>query len=218
VRTFTSRPGPSAVAAGVTALAAAWIAAACVAVDEPVLTAGPTLRSCAEVELRQFDLQACDFDGVCTWSGAGADPSGGACCSFFAICSEGRLLVESSCPMECPPCPPGTEPLAQNGCATCTCAPPSECDVGGDPMSCEPSHVCYPGQVCADGAMPGQHEGCANVCAASGCAEPAPLGCRMECPMPLGCASCMATACTCEAGVWTCTPVCSDVVGPCFLP
>lgn len=188
---------------------------ACVAADEPVLTAGPTLRSCAEVEQRQFDLQACELDGVCTWSGA--DPDSGACCTFFAVCSDGRLLVESSCPMECPPCPAGTAPLAWNGCATCTCAPPSECD-GSDPMSCDPARVCYRGQVCADGAMPGQHEGCANVCAAPGCAEPAPLGCRMDCPMALGCASCMATACRCEAGVWTCTPVCSDVVGPCFLP
>lgn len=191
--------------------------AACVAADEPVLTAGPTLRSCEEVQARQFDMQACDFDGVCTWSDGGG-PNGTACCTYFAVCTDGRLLVEPMCPMECPACPMGLEPLRQNGCATCTCAPPSQCD-SNDPNSCDPSLTCYRGQVCADDTMPGQLDGCANVCAAPGCAEPAPLGCRMDCPMELGCATtCMATACTCAMGVWSCTPVCSDIVGPCFLP
>jgi hypothetical protein len=198
------------------ALATALLAAACVAADAPVLTAGPTLRSCDEVQMRQFDLQACEFDGVCTWSDA-ADPNGAACCTYFAVCNEGRLLVESMCPMECTDCPTGTVPLRQNGCATCTCAPPSQCD-DLDAMACDPSLTCYRGQVCADATMPGQLDGCANVCAAPGCAEPAPLGCRMDCPMELGCATCMATACVCDAGVWSCSPVCSDVVGPCFLP
>jgi hypothetical protein len=200
----------------VLAFTTALLAAACVAADEPVLTAGPTLRSCADVQMRQFDLQACEFDGVCTWSDA-ADPNGAACCTYFAVCNEGRLLVESMCPMECTDCPMGTVPLRQNGCATCTCAPPSQCD-DIDGMACDPSLTCYRGQVCADATMPGQLDGCANVCAAPGCAEPAPLGCRMDCPMELGCATCMATACTCDAGVWSCAPVCSDVVGPCFLP
>lgn len=190
--------------------------AACVAADESVLTAGPTLRSCEEVQSRQFDRQACEFDGVCTWSDTG-DPNGVVCCTYFAVCTDGRLLVEPMCPMECPACPMGTVPLRQNGCATCTCAPPSQCD-STDPMACDPSLTCYRGQVCADDTMPGQLDGCANVCAAPGCAEPAPLGCRMDCPMELNCGTCMATDCSCSAGAWRCTPVCSDVVGPCFLP
>ena len=203
----------AAAALGVTVAAAL---AACVAADEPVLTAGPTLTTCAEVELRQFDLQACAFDGVCTWTGT-VEPNGVVCCTHFAVCSEGRLIVESMCPMDCPPCPAGTAPLLQNGCATCTCAPPSQCD-GTAPMACDPALVCYRGQVCAGDTQPGQLDGCANVCAAPGCAEPAPLGCRMDCPMEPSCASCMATDCRCDAGVWSCTPVCSDTVGPCFLP
>ena len=192
--------------------------AACVAADEPVLSAGPTLTSCMDVLDRQFDQQACSFDGVCTWSDA--EPNGQACCTYFAVCAEGRLLVEPMCgtgdPGMCAACPAGTEPVMSGGCATCTCAPPSQCD--GTTDGCDPTEVCYRGQVCAQDCAPGQLECCANVCALPGCAEPAPLGCRMDCPMELGCAQCMGTACTCTAGVWSCTPVCSDVVGPCFLP
>jgi hypothetical protein len=201
------------VLAGVLALGA------CVAADEPVLTAGPTLRTCDEVLMRTFDEQACEFDGVCTWTDA-QDPNGTACCTYFAICTEGRLLVEPMCSMTvaCDQCPDGTVPVRAVACGTtCTCAPPSECN-GTDPMACDPSRVCYRGQVCTDDCAPGQLDCCANVCADAGCAEPAPLGCRMDCPMELGCATCMATACTCAAGVWQCTPVCSDAVGPCFLP
>lgn len=218
--------------------------AACVAADEPVLTSGPPLTTCAEVMARRFDQQLCDFDGVCTWPEP-SDPGGTGCCTSFAVCAEGRLVIESMCadacgtcmddsgclpgrawcegstcvacpePAACPPCPPGTEPVMRNGCPSCTCAPPSACP---DDNLCASPETCYPGQVCAEGCRPGDRACCANVCALPGCAEPAPLGCRMECPAELNCASCMATACTCAAGVWACTPVCSDVVGPCFLP
>ncbi len=228
------------------ALAVAVAVPACVAADQPVLNGGPTLATCAEVLARQHDEQACSFDSVCTWSDA-QEPNGIACCTYFAVCADGRLLIESMCPSECQrcmtdaecprgqawcdattcaactdpamcaACPPGTEPVLRNGCATCTCAPPSQCDAS-DPLACDAMESCYRGQVCATGCAPGELDCCANVCAAPGCAEPAPLGCRMDCPQALGCTSCMASACTCNAGVWSCTPACSDVVGPCFLP
>lgn len=226
--------------------------AACVAADEPVLTAGPTLRTCADVLARTSDLQACEFDGVCSWSDP-ASPNGVACCTYFAVCAGGRLLIEPMCPpgcqacmddtqcevglswcspatgtceacpdpSMCAACPPGTEPIVRNGCATCTCAPASECS-GGDPngmeLVCAPMETCYRGQLCTDGCAPGDASCCANVCAAPGCADPAPQGCLMDCPMAANCSQCMASGCTCENGVWRCTPVCSDVVGPCFLP
>lgn len=219
--------------------------AGCIAADQPVLTAGPTLTSCEAVPSRVSDLQACDFDGVCTWSDP-TNPDGSACCSYFAICTEGRLLVEPMCQPECrtcardvecpagvswcdgttcvactdpgmcPPCPAGTVPITRNGCPTCTCAPASECT---DPATCAaPSESCYRGQVCAEGCAPDELGCCANVCAAPGCAEPAPQGCLMDCPLGATCPQCMATACACSNGVWQCTAVCSDVVGPCFLP
>jgi hypothetical protein len=234
------------------ALTLAASATACVAADEPVLTAGPTLTTCAAVMTRASDLQACDFDGVCSWSDP-ANPAGTVCCSYYAVCNGGRLLVEPSCspdctqtclndagcptgaawcdgttcvacpdPAMCPPCPTGTMPVLRNGCPTCTCAPPSEC-AGTDPntgvMECDTpqtGEVCYRGQVCTAGCAPGEPTCCANVCAAPGCSEPAPQGCRMDCPTMENCPQCMATDCTCNNGVWQCTPVCSDVVGPCF--
>lgn len=218
---------------------------ACVAADQPVLTAGPTLTSCDAVLTRTSDLQACDFDGVCSWSDP-ADPDGMACCTYFAVCAEGRLLVEPMCPGDCQACTqddqcpagvawcdgvscttcpdssmcadcaPGTVPIERNGCNTCACAPPSQCS---DPLGCTgPDESCYRGQVCADGCAPGELTCCANVCAAPGCSEPAPLGCLTDCPMDMSCLQCMASGCACSNGVWQCTAVCSDVVGPCFVP
>lgn len=230
-------------AARLAALAAVAISG-CVAADQPVLTAGPTLTTCAQVEARANDLQPCDFDGVCSWSDP-PDPNGTTCCTYFALCAEGQLVVEPMCPAACqacmsdaqcptgtswctgsmcspcvpagmcPPCPIGTVAIERNGCATCTCAPASEC---ADPSACDSpiGEQCYRGQVCSDGCAPGDAGCCANVCAAPGCSEPAPQGCRMDCPME-NCPTCMATDCTCTNGAWTCTPVCSDVVGPCFL-
>ncbi len=219
--------------------------ASCVAADAPVLTAGPTLTTCAQVEARANDLQPCDFDGVCSWSDP-VNPDGTTCCTYFAVCAEQRLVIEPMCapgcqacmtdgncpsgeawctgstctacppPDMCPPCPMGTVPIVRNGCPTCTCAPASECI---DPASCDApvGEQCYRGQVCSDGCAPGDAGCCANVCAAPGCSEPAPQGCRMDCLMDPNCPQCMATDCVCTNGLWSCTPVCSDVVGPCFL-
>lgn len=228
------------------ALAAAAALAGCVALDADVLTVGPVLADCMAVLGRASDQQACGFAGVCSWPAA-TDPT---CCQVLAICERGTLAIEQYCdpscrtcaadrecpvgvavcdgdacvacpdPTTCAPCAAGTTPVARNGCATCLCAPPSEC--GGDPAGpggcAVPGETCYPGLVCADGCGPGDPSCCANVCAADGCPVPAPLGCDTRCPPELGCQECVTGACECGAGQWTCTPICAPMTGRCFQP
>lgn len=50
---------------------------------------------------------------------------------------------------------------------------------------------------------------CANVCAARGCTEPAPLGCVVDCA-GMACATCAADSCACVGESWGCTPKCMD--------
>lgn len=185
---------------------------------------------------------SCALADVCVRRGV-SDP---VCCRDLAFCSDGLLRrteeceelcapceLDRQCPIgeaicdgtrcrpcpdtaTCPACPEGWARLERNGCATCDCAPPSECVV---PDGCEAPQVCYVGSVCARGCDD-PLRCCANVCAAADppCARPAPLGCEMRCPAELGCASCAAAACACEAGTWRCRAQCAGGSPACFVP
>src|SRR5262249_21142357 len=129
---------------------------------------------------------------------------GDADCTFGKeICDLGRCVA---CPDlgACAPCPAGFATLARNGCPSCDCAPPSECD-GARP--CGGVQKCYLGEVCVKGCVP-SYDCCANVCAdaTQPCSMPAPLGCNMKCPVELGCGTCAAEACICDQGTWVCKP------------
>jgi hypothetical protein len=195
--------------------------------------------------MRVSDLQACAFTGVC----ALPLPAAPACCSEIVTCSGGVLGVhlycadtcvtctgdldcprgESLCdgeqcaacpdPRACAPCAMGTTQLVRNGCATCECGPPSECEPA-DNTGCDPGDMlrCYPGQRCLAGCQPGESGCCINACALPGCASPAPLGCDTPCPIELGCQSCQAAACRCDGMAWTCDAVCAPATGACFFP
>lgn len=230
----------AALAAGITAALAA-----CITTDQDVLSVGVPLTACSEVAMRTSDNQACSFTDVC----AEPDPTDPGCCQTFVSCQAGLLQFDRYCttdcqacrddsqcvagrqicdgntcvacrgPAECPPCDPGLVPLTRNGCATCQCAPPSECTDGT--MSCDgsPTSICYPGMVCAPGCVPGDPGCCANVCAERGCPSPAPLGCDTICTDP-GCdpGNCITTACECVGARWECTGSCGTPTGMCFQP
>jgi hypothetical protein len=173
------------------------------------------------------------------------DPAG--CCSEFAVCVGGQLVIDQVCspeckpcmddsgcpygaatcngerceacpdPALCPPCDDGLVPLLRNGCMTCFCAPPSQCS---GPEECGDTRTCYPGASCAEGCLPGDPGCCANVCAAIDppCPEPAPLGCYMDCDAMPNCDACLATACECVEGRWSCSAGCGYSTAPCAFP
>ncbi len=224
-------------------LATAIVAAtACVTVDGDVLVDGTQLTTCADVERRMSDLQACSFTGLCAVPDA-TDPS---CCQLIASCDDGTLALErycapgcapcmddsgcrfgeqlcddqqcAACPdvSACPPCEVGFAPLSRNGCPTCTCAPASECTA--DPTTACTDEQCYPGLVCAPGCVAGDPGCCANVCAAAGCPSPAPLGCDTDCTTAPMCQTCVTVACECDQGRWICRADCGTPTGACFQP
>src|SRR5262249_48004256 len=90
----------------------------------------------------------CDFDSDC---GFGA-----------ALCDLGRCVA---CPDlgACAPCPDGWTTLARNGCPSCDCAPPSQCNAK---QVCDGLEKCYLGAVCVLGCVP-SFDCCANLCAAT---------------------------------------------------
>lgn len=222
---------------------AALALAACVTEDADVLREGTPLVSCGDVPGRISDQQACLFTDACVVP----TPSDPSCCQTIATCVAGTLNLDSycqpgcaacmddtgcvagrqicdgnscvACPdtTNCAPCAPGLAPLTRNGCPTCTCAPASECSFA-DPAAC-PGEQCYPGLVCAPGCFPGDPSCCANVCAASGCPSPAPLGCDTDCGSNPGmCTTCVTGACACVMGQWSCTATCGELTGMCFQP
>jgi hypothetical protein len=167
-----------------------------------------------------------------------ATPGDATCCTDVATCMPAGLVLDQSCRPECnctsdaactfgaqicrghcvacpptdlcPPCPDGWVALERNGCATCQCGPPPQCDT--PEASCapdDPNRVCYAGASCASGcdaAVPGC---CSNACAARGCTGPAPLGCvSSTCAPGNGCAVCATTSCTCVDTRWVCEAAC----------
>lgn len=228
------------------ATAAIVAAAGCVTADGNVLLDGTPLASCDQVPGRTSDDQACTFAGVCVVPDP-TDPMP-SCCQTLASCDGGTLSLDRYCepgctaclddtgcpagrelcdgnrctacpdPTACPPCPAGLAPLVRNGCTTCTCAPPSQCDP--NTMQCSATgEECYPGMVCTPGCTPSDPSCCANVCAAPGCPSPAPLGCDTTCdPTTMMCSECVTGACACLNGRWSCTAVCGTPTGMCFQP
>jgi hypothetical protein len=174
-----------------------------------------------------------------------SDPA--QCCRQFAVCSEGILVIapvctgcercedDSVCPYGisiceenrcsegcpdttiCPGCEEGLVPLFRNGCATCFCAPPSECL---DPSSCGEGETCYPSEACANGCAPGDLQCCVHSCAPvePPCPIPGKVGCQMACEPGMNCAFCYAADCVCGREGWSCTPACGLVDSPCFFP
>ena len=207
------------------------------------------IEDCDGVWQRGANGFPCDFAGTCVRE-APPDPM---CCTSFAYCRMGELVLDVACNPDCAPCaddsaceygaatcdgqacvpctvtnpdgsmcptcPPGWAPLTRNGCATCQCAPPNECDLGGG-MMCDPidptNGVCYAGANQIDGCVPGDAGCAANVCSRAGCQEPAPLGCFMDC-MGMPCQQCASTACECDGSQWVCQPICIDAT-PVSLP
>lgn len=220
--------------------------AGCVVADGDVLVLGPTLHGCQEAVTRVSDHQACDFTDVC----ALPLPMSPTCCAELVACTGGSLSVRPycddgcvtcdgdsdcepgmrlcdgqqcvACPdvTSCATCPAGTAPITRNGCRTCECAPPSQCEASDPAGHCDPmnTQVCYPGQRCGDGCQPGEAGCCLNVCALPGCASPAPLGCDTPCRSANGCMTCQTTNCRCDGMAWTCDEVCADLTGACFFP
>jgi hypothetical protein len=177
----------------------------------------------------------CSLDGPCDRQ----TPSDPMCCTDFAYCTEAGLVIDTACdptcscqddraceygaricengvceacppPDVCPPCPEGWARLLRNGCESCQCAPPSQCELPGE-LCPDQASVCYAGASCAemcDAYTPGC---CDNTCAAPGCEGPAPVGCYTDCPVELGCPSiCATSACTCDGARWSCDAVCVD--------
>ncbi len=215
--------------------------AGCVTADGDVLSVGALLTNCEQVPGRQSDDQACNFTEVC----AVPDPRDPACCQTFVSCRDGLLQFDPYCspncrscvddsacppgmavcdgnqcvactdPGMCEPCPAGLAPVVRNGCRTCACARPTECAVGGP---CPNGEQCYPGMVCAPGCSPADAGCCANVCAATGCPSPAPLGCDTACADPTCTEGCVTTACECVDARWVCRAGCGQRSGVCFQP
>ena len=161
------------------------------------------------------------------------------CCTDIAVCTGGVLLIEQRCDpvcsctsdercafgrsvcvdsrcQDCPslracnPCPPGWVNLTRNGCPTCRCGPPSQCDAPERPCDpASPDRVCYAGATCAEECDATQPGCCSNACAAPGCTGPAPTGCVMPCPPGEPCAVCAAIACECDGVEWRCRPACA---------
>ncbi|HUJ60637.1 MAG TPA: hypothetical protein VLX92_19180 [Kofleriaceae bacterium] len=208
-------------------------------VDRDVLVANQTITTCPEA-LAGASGQACAFTGTC--DGNPGSPS--SCCSDTAYCEGGALVVNHACNPDCAPCtddrqctlgaaictndvcepcpstasctacPAGWTRLARNGCPTCDCAPPSDCNGATTANAClaVSSGICYVGADCTSGCAPGDEGCCSNQCAAQGCTGPIPVGCMASCASSgVTCATtCVADHCDCVAGQWKCTAACVD--------
>ncbi len=210
----------------------AWLAwlAGCGVEREVLRNPTEVVTTCADAWRVGVNGGSCAFEGTCSRP----SPLAPDCCTDYAYCAGSSLVLSDSCsegcgcisdddcvsgasicaegacvacPGEalCAPCPEGWERLSRNGCATCQCAPPSEC---GPTAECEVG-TCYPGASCADGCD-AEHEGCcANVCAEEGCASPAPLGCVTACTDGSE-GWCATSFCACAAGAWVCEAIAID--------
>lgn len=176
---------------------------------------------------------ACTLPEPCLWSEPAAD---GGCCTTRATCRGGRLSLdvgcgqacrdcgrEADCPFgiafclgnqcapcpdtePCAPCPTGWVPLERNGCPSCECAPPSQCDVFA-PGTCPSPNRCYIGAFCAEGCD--SIDCCVNVCSGADCIPLVFEGCPVPCSATPGCSQCALEQCTCTpGGQWACRERC----------
>ncbi len=191
----------------------------------------PPITDCEAARLG-VDGDRCDLFDRCLWS----DPAPGGCCTTRATCEQSVLSIDTGCGTECglcgpdrdcpfgeafcqgdrctpcpetapcPPCPAGWVPLERNGCPSCECAPPSQCDVLS-PATCLPPDRCYIGALCAEGCE--SFDCCVNVCSNAECIPIAFEGCPTACSTISGCSECALEQCECmPGGTWVCRERC----------
>jgi len=191
----------------------------------------PPIFDC-EVARLGADGDLCSLPEPCVWS----EPAAGGCCTTRASCPGGRLALDTGCGSECgpcngdddcafgrgfchtgrctpcpgagpcAPCPPGWVPLQRNGCPSCECAPPSQCDIL-EPSTCPPPNRCYIGTRCSEACT--SFDCCVNVCSNAECIPVAPEGCAAPCRVTAGCSACALEECQClPGGVWGCRERC----------
>jgi hypothetical protein len=213
-----------------------WLAAlaACAACTNPVPVL--ELRSILDCEQARLgaDGDSCALPEACLWSepsvgggcctvraacrqfelaietGCGstcdACPRGDLDCPFGAALCLGGLCTPCPRTDGCPPCPAGWVPFGRNGCPTCECTPPSQCDVFV-PASCPAPDRCYIGAFCAEGCD--AFDCCVNVCSNGDCIPIAFEGCPVPCTRTPGCSSCALEQCEClPGGTWSCRERC----------
>jgi hypothetical protein len=228
-------------------LLAAWVAglvAACTAERQVLQNPAGVITSCDAVWNGAQKGAPCSFADRCERG----TPGDSICCTDLATCVDEVLVLDQTCRTECncsddsqcafgaelcegrcfacpstdvcPPCPDGWVPLQRNGCATCQCGPPPQCDTPGelcDPTG--PGTVCYSGASCAEGCGANVPGCCSNTCAALGCSDPAPIGCVTACRPELGCSLCATSSCSCVDSAWVCDAICvENINGVCSYP
>ncbi|MFM2153543.1 MAG: hypothetical protein RL199_1978 [Pseudomonadota bacterium] len=145
-------------------------------------------------------------------------PAAGEPCVTDADCGTARLCTGGRCGdcpglagCNAPPASLGLVAIVRNGCTLCEYAPRSECESDGDcPVA---GDHCYRGQRCIDGCT---GTGCCiNACAAPGCEESVPLGCRLA-PFFCPTTDCLITHCTCRTDQkWGCAADPIDLPSSC---
>jgi hypothetical protein len=138
-------------------------------------------------------------------------------CPYGKAFCQGGLCTPCAGAHDCPACPAGWVRLERNGCPSCDCAPPSQCDVL-DPSTCPDPARCYIGGLCAEGCQ--SFDCCVNVCSVASCFFLAPEGCPLPCRTIPGCTSCALEQCECIGNSFACRERCvaPGTVRDCKLP
>jgi hypothetical protein len=188
------------------------------------------ITSCSSVWTRGRPGVACNFSGPCHLE----TPDG--CCTGFAACRDGTLLMHSTCTCggqacetddDCAYgitiCGPEATCIACPSIDTCAACPDAlerRVRNGCQTCTCTPKSqcafprgcetgACYQGQSCAEGCVADDPSCCANVCAAEGCGDRAPLGCESSaCAEPCGTDLCLTAECACLGNTWYCSARC----------
>jgi hypothetical protein len=200
--------------------------------DKTVLGEGESspITSCAGVWSRGVPGRACDFRGTCERE------TGDTCCTGFATCRQGTLVMDSTCTCTGTSC--ASDADCTYGVTVCgdagrcvACPSADDCPACPEPLErrvrngcasciCTPQSqcavergcetgVCYRGGACAEGCTDDDATCCANVCAAAGCTGVAPLGCSStSCDAACDGAPCITTECACLGDRWYCSATC----------
>ena len=162
--------------------------------------------TCYSTDNRKCTKKASCFNGRLSFS----ESCPGTCpCQEDSACGPSEWCVDAGCqtcdePLECPPCPSAMEHITRNGCRTCDCGPPSQCERCLTNESCEASRYCLSGCV---GDLC-----CVQQCTDNSCGRN-PEGCSMDCGS-LSCGGdCFAEKCGCTPEGYRCVPRCSPDSG-----